>query len=136
MPGPRYVGRIGFDTTTMLVAAMVLIVGLQVVIYAVFARMFAITEGLLQPDPLLTRASRAISLEGGIFIGIVMFLGGFALLAYAVWSWGKYYGFGSVNAGYVQRLAIPALTAMVVGIQAVFSSFFVSTLALSRRSSS
>jgi glycosyltransferase involved in cell wall biosynthesis len=132
LPGPRYVGRIGFDTTTMLVASMVLIVGLQVVIYAVFARMFAITEGLLQPDPLLTRASRAISLEGGIVIGVVLFLGGFALLVYAVWAWGQY-NFGSVNAGFVQRLAIPALTAMVVGIQAVFSSFFISTLALARR---
>jgi glycosyltransferase involved in cell wall biosynthesis len=132
LPGPRYVGRIGFDTTTMLVASMVFLVGLQVVIYAAFARMFAITEGLLQPDPLLTRASRVISLEGGIVIGLVMFAGGFVLLAYTVWAWGQY-GFGSVNAGWVQRLAIPALTAMVVGIQAVFSSFFISTLALSRR---
>jgi len=132
LPGPRYVGRIGFDTTTLLVAAMVFLVGFQVVIYAVFARMFAITEGLLQPDPVLTRASRVISLEGGIVVGLVLFAGGFVLLAYAVWAWGQY-GFGSVSASFVQRLAIPALTSMVLGIQVVFSSFFVSTLALARR---
>jgi glycosyltransferase involved in cell wall biosynthesis len=132
LPGPRYIGRICFDSTTLLVAAMVFLVGFQIVVYAIFARLFAITEGLLKPDAMLTRISNAMSLEGGIIAGLILFAGGLGLLGYAVWAWGQH-GFGSVNAGWIQRLAIPALTAMVLGVQVVFSSFFVSTLTLSRR---
>ncbi|MGN6185699.1 MAG: glycosyltransferase family 2 protein [Thermoanaerobaculia bacterium] len=132
LPRTRFVFGLGLDTTTLLVATMVFLLGFQVCVYAIFARIFAISEGLLRPDPLLTKLSRYFSLEGGVVCGLLLIIGGIGLLAYAVWVWGQF-GFGHVDAGRVQRLAIPGVTATILGIQIVFSSLFIGVLSLGRR---
>jgi hypothetical protein len=106
--------------------------GFQIVVYALFARIFAITEGLLPPDPDLAKASRYVSLEGGLAAGGVFALGGLALLIYATLIW-RQYGFGPINYSSNQRLVIPAVTSIILGVQIIFSSFFLSILGMSRR---
>jgi hypothetical protein len=132
IPGPVYVGRAGFDTTTLLVACMVLLLGFQIIVYALFSRIFAITEGLLPPDRELARASRFVSLEGGLLAGALFTLGGLGLLIYATLIW-REHGYGPIDYSSNQRLAIPAVTAIILGIQIIFSSFFLSILGMSRR---
>jgi hypothetical protein len=122
----------GFDTTTMLVAAMVLILGYQLIIYAVFTRLFAITEKLLRPDRLTTIFFTRITLEGGIAAGSSLLVGGLALLIYAVHLW-QVRGFGAFDYSESQRLVIPAVTAIILGVQTIFASFFLSILGLARR---
>jgi hypothetical protein len=41
------VGSFGFDTDAMLVCSMCQVVGLQVLFFGMFARVFAVSEGLL-----------------------------------------------------------------------------------------
>ncbi len=130
--GPVRIGRAGFDTSTLLVACMVLTLGIQIVIYAFFSRMFAVTERLLPPDPLLNRITRVFTLESGLMAGAALALGGTALLIYSAFQW-RSEGFGSLNYSQSQRIIIPAVTAMVIGVQVIFSSFFLSILGLSRR---
>lgn len=132
LAGPVHIGRAGFDTSTLLVACMVLTLGLQIVIYALFSRMFAVTERLLPPDEFLGRITRVVTLEGGLLAGLTLTVGGIALLIYATLIW-KSQGFGAFDYSTSQRLVIPAVTAIVVGIQIIFSSFFLSILGLSRR---
>jgi hypothetical protein len=132
LPGPVHVGSMGFDTTTMLVAAMVLILGYQLIIYAVFTRLFAITEKLLRPDKLTAIFFTRITLEGGIAAGSFLLIGGLALLIYAVHLW-QLHGFGAFNYSESQRLVIPAVTAIILGVQTIFASFFLSILGLARR---
>ena len=130
--GPVHIGRAGFDTSTLLVACMVLTLGIQIVIYAFFSRMFAVTERLLPPDAMLNRITRVVTLEGGLLAGFALTIGGFALLVYATLLW-KAQGFGAFDYSSNQRIVIPAVTAIVIGIQVIFSSFFLSILGLSRR---
>jgi len=132
IPGPFYIGRIGFDTSTMLVGAMALLLGFQIVIYALFSRIFAVTEGLLRPDPAMARLSEVITLETGILAGGVLSIGGMALLVWATVLWGRH-GFGPIDYAKSQRIVIPAVTAIILGMQIVFSSFFLSVLGLRRR---
>jgi hypothetical protein len=130
--GPVHIGRAGFDTSTLLVACMILTLGIQIVIYAFFSRMFAVTERLLPPDPALNRITRVFTLEGGLMAGLALTLGGLALLAYAAVGWQRA-GFAPLDYAASQRIIIPAVTAIIIGIQVIFSSFFLSILGLSRR---
>ena len=132
LPGPLHIGSMGFDTTTMLVAAMVLILGFQLIIYAVFTRLFAITEKLLRSDWLTDRLFSVITLEGGIAAGSILLIGGLALLGYAVHLW-QLRSFGAFDYSESQRLVIPAVTTIILGVQTIFASFFLSILGLARR---
>lgn len=132
LAGPVHIGRAGFDTSTLLVACMVLTLGFQIIVYALFSRMFAITERLLPEDPMLGRITRHITLESGLIAGTVLTLGGLALLVYATALW-RNEGFAALDYSSNQRIVIPAVTAILLGIQIIFSSFFLSILGLSRR---
>src|SRR5690349_6704397 len=60
--GPRVVDGITFDIHTFLYAAMAIVIGYQTVIFAIFTKVFAITEGLLPEDPRLKTLFRYIKI--------------------------------------------------------------------------
>jgi hypothetical protein len=109
---------------------MTAIVGFQLVAFAFFTKVFAIAEGLLPDDPKLTRVLKFFTLEKGILVSLGVFLIGVALLARAMWLWGNVH-FGQLPSmeDNLRRL-IPAAGLVVIGIQGVFSSFFMSALGL------
>ena len=131
--GPRVVDGITFDIHTFLYAAMAIIIGYQTVIFAVFTKVFAITEGLLPNDPRLTTLFRYIQLETGIIAGTLMLVGGISLSVYAFSFWSAT-SFGPLDPSRTLRLVIPAVTMMALGLQTVLSSFFLSILGMERHS--
>ena len=130
--GPLRVGTAFFDTNTLLVSGMVILLGFQLISFAMFAKIFAISEGLLQEDPRLNRLFSIITLEVGILIGAILTLSGLGLLIGAVVYWAKQ-GFGELSYPNSLRLVIPAVTSFILGIQIIFSSFFMSILGLKRK---
>jgi len=127
LPGPQRVGAITFDVHTMVYAGLALIVGFQVVSFAFFTKLFAITEGLLPPDPRLDKLFRYVTLEVGLMaVGL-----GTALSAVLQW---KATGFGQLNFDSTLRVVIPSATCIALGTQTIFSSFFLSVLGLPRKS--
>jgi len=130
--GPVHIGHVGFDTNSLLVCAMMLMLGFQIIVYAVFARIFAITEGLLKVDRLTERGLRIFTLEGGITIGALTTIGGIVLIGYVTYMWIAH-GMGALDAEASRRLMIPGITGVILGVQIVFASFFLSILGLSRR---
>jgi glycosyltransferase involved in cell wall biosynthesis len=130
--GPVVVNNIGFDVHTMLYAAAAIIIGFQAVIFAVFTKVFAISEGLLPADQRLNRLFQYITLEVGLIVGAMLILLGLGGSVYAVLSWEEL-SFGSLNPSKTLRLIIPAITALTLGCEIVLSSFFLSVLGLKRR---
>ena len=123
-------GRVEFNVGTLIVACMTVIVGFQLVAFAFFTKVFAIAEGLLPDDPRLSRVFKVFTLEKGLILGLLVFLGGIILLARSVWIWQQAdYGILPSMEDNLRRL-IPATTLVVLGIQTIFSSFFMSTLGL------
>ena len=59
LPGPRMIGSVGFDVDTLLFAAMAILIGFQSIVFAMFTKVFAISEGLLPEDPRLSRLFRS-----------------------------------------------------------------------------
>ncbi len=134
LPGPRSVGGIGFDVHTLLYAFVSVLLGFQLVAFAVFTKVFAISEGLLPEDPRLNRAFRFITLETGLAAGGLLVALGICGSIFAVSGWAKE-SFGTLDAGHMLRIVMPAVFSLTLGVQIICSSFFLSILGLRRRSS-
>jgi hypothetical protein len=132
LPGPQELGGVILDVHTLLYAAVAIILGFQAIIFALFTKIFAISEHLLPEDPRLNQALRYVNLEAGLITGGILLFIGLASSVYAVgiWSVGS---FGPLDASKALRLVIPAVTALTLGFQIVLSSFFLSVLGLKRR---
>jgi glycosyltransferase involved in cell wall biosynthesis len=127
--GNVHVGGVVLDVGTLAVACMTVIIGFQLVAFAFFTKVFAVAEKLLPEDPKMTGLFKTFTLERGIVFGLLVVLAGIGLLAHAVWVW-KQADFGLLNSEDNLRRLLPAATLIVLGIQTVFSSFFMSVLGL------
>jgi glycosyltransferase involved in cell wall biosynthesis len=132
LPGPLTFGSVNFDVHTLLYAALAVMIGFQAVTFALFSKIFAVSEGLLPEDPRLSRWLRWANLEIGLVVGALLLLFGLAASAYALGDWGAR-AFGALDPFRVFRVIIPAVTALVLGCQIILSSFFLSVLRLRRR---
>jgi len=124
------IGGVTFNVGTLAVSCMMAIAGFELITFAFFTKVFAIAEGLLPDDPKLSLALKLFTLEKGILIGIAVLLAGVILLARSIWLWGQAH-FGQLPSMEENlRRLLPAAALMVLGIQGIFSSFFMSTLGL------
>jgi glycosyltransferase involved in cell wall biosynthesis len=127
--GNMIFGKVVLDVGTMMVSSMLLLIGTQLLWLAIFTRHFAVSEGLLPPNPQLKRILDAFSLEWGLVSGLVLGLAGTSLLGLAFWDWSQA-GFQGLSYGSNLRRLIPASTLIVLGIQFLFGSFFLGVLDL------
>jgi glycosyltransferase involved in cell wall biosynthesis len=133
LPGERAIGSVRLDLHTLVYAAAAVVLGYQSVIFAVFTKTFAISEGLLPVDPRLTRLYRYVTLETGIVAGIILVIVGLVLAAAAIGIW-ETQGFGPiVDVPRTLRVVIVSSLAITLGVQTFFASFFLSVLGLGRR---
>jgi len=133
LPGERALGSLRLDVHTLTYAAAAVVLGYQSVIFAVFTKTFAISEGLLPEDPRLVRLYRYVTLETGILAGIALVVLGLISAAAAIGIWSAE-GFGPItDIRYTLRVVIVSSLAITLGVQTFFASFFLSVLGLSRR---
>ena len=132
LPGPRHVGALGLDIHTLLIASMASLVGYQLVVFAVFTKVFAVREGFHPVTPGYSRLFRYFNLEVGLLAGLLMTVVGVAALVAATLYWGNR-GFGSLDPRVTMRVAIPAVMLIAAGTQTIFASFFLSILGIRTR---
>ncbi|MGD0251711.1 MAG: glycosyltransferase family 2 protein [Verrucomicrobiota bacterium] len=124
------ISGVQLNVGTLMMACMAVIVGFQLVAFAFFTGVFAIAEGLLPENPKFTRVFKIFTLEKGIIAGLAVLIAGTILLLRALWLWEQaHFGLLPSTEENLRRL-IPAATLMILGIQGVFSSFFMSVLGL------
>ena len=131
--GRKYIGTVSFDIHTLLLAGFACLIGYQLVVFAVFTKVFAMQQGFHPPNPTYSRWFRAIKLETGLVIGGLMLLAGVAGTALAVLSWGAR-GFGALDPSLTMREVLPAAVLLTLGVQTVFASFFLSILGIDNES--
>ena len=101
-------------------------------LFALFAKTFAVNEGFLPADRFLERFFRVVYLERGLALAGVGLIAGAALLVAAIDVWRRA-DFGSLDYAHTMRLVVPGVTLFALGFQTVVSSFLVSFLGLARR---
>ena len=72
------------------------------------------------------------TLETGLVAGALLSIAGLAGSLYEVHVW-KAHDFGPLDSGSILRIVMPSVTAMALGCQIIFSSFFLSVLGLARK---
>jgi glycosyltransferase involved in cell wall biosynthesis len=127
--GPVKVGRFGFDISTLLLAGFCCLIGYQLVVFAVFTKVFAMREGFHPPNPGYSAMFRYVRLETGLALGLLMAVLGIAGLILAVLSW-QVLGFGALDPRATMREVIPAAVLLTLGVQTIFASFFLSILGI------
>ena len=126
------IGRVTFDAHTLLFGSLAVICGYQSVWFAVIAKSFSITEGLLPADRRVERFIRALPLERGLLGGMGGLASGGLILAFAVNHW-RLRQFGPLNYADTMRMVVPGVTLVVLGYQTILSCFLLSLLGMRRR---
>jgi hypothetical protein len=111
-----------------ILAAFLSIFGYQLLNTGLYAKMVAIQQGYLDQDRAIDWCMKYLRLETGILIGTLFFMLGFLINLGIFVEWWK----SSFGALYRIRESILAMTFMFLGLQTIFSSFFLSLLSIRR----
>lgn len=125
-------GQITFDLHTLLFASVFILCGSQAIQFAIFTKIFAVTEGLHPEDPRMNRFFEIVNLERGLVFSSLLLAAGLVILLIAVNDW-RLTGFGRLDYAQTMRWVIPGSTMTALGVQTLFSSFFASVLGMKRK---
>jgi glycosyltransferase involved in cell wall biosynthesis len=132
LPGPRTIHGVTFDVHSLLFSAVLVLLGFQSVNFAVFTKVFAITEGLAPEDQRMNRLFRYITLEVGLLIGALLVAAGLAAWIFVLGTWGRHH-LGPLDPQVTLRIVIPGAVLLALGFETVLSSFFLSVLGMARK---
>jgi glycosyltransferase involved in cell wall biosynthesis len=127
-PGPRQVGRVVFDIHTMLFGMMFALLGAQIITIGLFAKIFSYAERFAPNQLSLEKWLRRLKLEHGLILGAGLALTGSTGAFYLLWKWAAS-DFGPFND---LRSVVFFSLWFFIGVQTIFSSFFLSMLGISR----
>jgi glycosyltransferase involved in cell wall biosynthesis len=129
LPGPRAITpRVTLDIHTMVFGVIFTLLGAQILSIGAFAKVFSYAERFDRGTISLRRILKRITLETGLLLGGAVFLAGFLGCAWIAWRWVAS-GFGPL---YALRKILFWSMWLFLGVQIIFSSFFLSMLGVSR----
>ena len=127
--GPVEIGKVRFDTNTLLMATVGILVGFEIMLLGLFSEVFSRRFGLLPPSELSGKILRVGPFEKGLLAGGIMFCGGLFCLFIAFLKW-RSIDYGNLSYPDTLRLIIPAVTCMSLGIEIIFGGFLLAVLDL------
>ncbi|HWY42609.1 MAG TPA: glycosyltransferase family 2 protein [Candidatus Sulfotelmatobacter sp.] len=129
LPGPRSISpRVVLDIHTMIFGVIFTLLGAQIISIGAFAKVFSYAERFDRGTVSLKRILKRVTLETGLLLGGGLALIGFAGCVWITWMWAAS-GFGPLHA--VRWVLFWAMW-LFLGLQIIFSSFFLSMLGISR----
>jgi hypothetical protein len=131
LPGITAIG-VTFDAHTLLFSSLFILLGYQSILFAIFAKTFAISEGLLPPNDRMTRFYEIVNLERGLIAATLTLATGLVLLIMAVNQW-RLHNFGALDYSHTMRYVIPGFLLTALGFQTILSGFFISILGMRRK---
>jgi glycosyltransferase involved in cell wall biosynthesis len=127
-PGPRHVGGVELDVHTMFFGMIFALLGVQILTIGMFAKVFSYSERFAPAGRSFEGILRSVTLEAGLLVGFALATIGFLgdVWVFRQWADTNFGGFGQM------RDVIFWSLWFFIGMQIVFSSFFLSMLGISR----
>ncbi len=132
LPGPVFIGEVGFDLHTFIVACVATMLGTQSICFAVIARQHTTNRRLLPPSQLFTSMLDRLTLERLLIAGATIALLGAAGFVWCISQWASV-GFGPLEYAGIMRTLTISLTAIVIGFQFALSGFLSAIIAIPTR---
>jgi Glycosyl transferase family 2 len=126
---PITIGDVTFGVSTLVAAGGMMIIGFQAVLFWLFTRVYASSEGFLPESPRAERVLGWLSLERVLILGGIIGLAGLGGLVFALVDW-QANGFGRLNYEHALRVMVPSVTALTLSSQAILGCFFLSILSI------
>jgi glycosyltransferase involved in cell wall biosynthesis len=123
---------VAFDTYTLLFGTLSILMGFHLLLFGFFALIFADHEGLMPLGSWIQALYRRAKLKDGIAFGLVSSLVGLCLLGWTMFQFSAW-GFASLDYARTMRRVIPGMLLVYLGVQIIFSGFFISILSLRRK---
>ncbi len=127
--GPVHLAGLFFDIHYMVLGSLLALLGFQVVSLGIYAKVYVVSQGFEEKRGLLKLLLHYFNLERGILLGGIIFAAGLTINLYILVLW--------LTVGFQGQLhlrgAILAMTLMVIGVQIIFSSFFLSILGIEKK---
>lgn len=120
------VGR-GLGVHSLLYMAAATVLGGQLIQLALLTKWVGIVSGVVPSQRWLTRLSPFLKIENGLLAGLLFMLLGLAVSVRLTIGWGAA-GFGALEPDQTMRVAIPAVTLMILGAQVAAGSLFAGAL--------
>ncbi|MHB1122743.1 MAG: glycosyltransferase family 2 protein [Ramlibacter sp.] len=120
------VGRV-FGVHSLLYMAAATVLGGQLIQLALLTKWIGIVSGVVPSQRWLARLSPFIKIENGLLAGLLFMLLGLAVSVGLTVDWGAA-GFGALDPEQTMRVAIPAVTLMILGAQVAAGSLFAGAL--------
>jgi hypothetical protein len=112
---------------SMLYMAAATVLGAQMIQLALLTKWMGIVSGVVPPQRWLARVEPYLKVENGLLAGMLFVLLGLGWSAWLVFDWGSS-GFGALDPTQAMRVAIPAVTLMILGMQVATGSLFAGAL--------
>jgi glycosyltransferase involved in cell wall biosynthesis len=132
LPGPVRVGGIGFDIHTFIVSCLAILVGLQTVTFAIMARKFGESRGLVPRSPRYGPLLSTITMERMLLLALAMGSAGLIGMIYCVMTWANT-GFGPLEYQSLLRVLTLSTTAVAAALQMAFAAFLLGVMDVGTR---
>lgn len=127
--GPVSIGGVNLVLHPMILGSLLSLLGLNVLLIGITAKVFAIAEGFIEKDRFVSFIQRHFQLEKGIVLGVILLIIGAILNLQILYRW---YALGFGGPLSTLRIAVFAATLMVIGVQIIFSAWFLSIMGIER----
>jgi len=118
---------ISFIIHPMIFGAFLSILGLQIISFGIYSKIYAESIGIEKNKKITNLLMRYFNLEKGTLVGVIIFLTGFLITFYLF--------IRRVIDGYLhaEKILILGMTLAVIGLQIIFSSWFLSMIGVEKR---
>lgn len=131
-PGVQVLGNLMLDINTMVIAASIFLLGIQVMLFGILAKQYMTTRGLIPTSARFARLNRVISLEYGLIASLLILAIGIWFIAQVFGVW-QSSGFQFLNTQASARMTLIGGSLMILAGQVGFTSILVSILGLDIR---
>lgn len=125
--GPLTMAALGFGIHSLLYMAGATVLGLQLIQLALLTKWLGTLSGIVPRPRWIAQWPTWLSIEGGLVVGACLFLFGLGWSVQLVFEW-RQTGFGELEPTQAMRAAIPAVTLMIIGVQAAAGALFAGAL--------